>query len=60
MSFRQLVRNLRKADKQKEREEIVVKRIDEIIKKLQDNEITSGEMVQELEELLYNVRMGKI
>lgn len=60
MSFRQLVRSLRKADKQKEREEIVVKRIDEIIKKLQDNEITSGEMVQELEELLYNVRIGKI
>lgn len=59
MSFRQLVRNLRK-DKQKEREKIVVKRIAEIIKKLQDNEITGGEMVQELEELLYNVRMGKI
>lgn len=60
MSFRQLVRNLRKADEQKEREKIVVKRITELTEKLQNNEITGGEMVQALEELLYNVRMGKI
>jgi len=50
----------KKIDKQKEREKIVTKRLAEILEELQNKEITGEEMVQSLDELLYNVRMGKI
>lgn len=48
------------ADKQREREKVVVKQITELTEKLQNNEITGQEMIYALEELLYDVRTGKI
>ena len=46
--------------KQKEREEIVVKRMVELMEKLQEGEINGKELNYEIEELLFDVRTGKI
>lgn len=46
--------------KKKKREEKVVKEIAVLMEKLEKNEITGQELNQELERLLYEVRMGKI
>jgi len=46
--------------KQKKREEIVVKQVAELIEKLQKGEIDGKELNYGLEELLFEIRIGKI
>jgi len=46
--------------KQTKREEIVVKRVAKLIEKLQKGEIDAKELNYALEEILFDIRTGKI
>lgn len=60
MSFRQLIRNLRKADKREEREKLITQKINSLLNQLKNKEITGQQLNQSLEEILYDMRMGKL
>ena len=52
-------RKQKRDDEKKKREEAISKELGMIIERLQKNEITGQQLNQEIERLLYEVRMGK-